>query len=144
MNYLIDSDILIYCSRRATRNDFLSFLEGLMKEGSQLSISTMNRFEVLSGCRTKLERERNQAFLDCFELCEFGKELWDKAAFWRRDLSKMGKETGLIDVLIETLVKEKKLVLITMNEKHFTGLKPLLRANVPVGKGRRRVVFMGG
>ena len=143
LKLLIDSDILIYCLRSKTKWDFVFFLKGLWKEGADLGISVVNRFEILKGSRSKVERERNQRFVDRFELYDLGKETWDNAAFQCADLMEKGSQIDYRDVLIGTLTKDKKMTLVTMNEKHFPGLKPLLRASVPVGKERRKIVFMG-
>jgi predicted nucleic acid-binding protein len=114
-DYLLDTNILILCFRKA--EGYLELLDKLAKDDT-LYISAMTRLEIVRGMR---EHERKDTFnlLDSLDTIDITIEIADKAG----DLIRLWRAKGIIlgdaDAIIAATALNHGLALVTTNEKHF-------------------------
>ncbi len=114
-DYLLDTNILILCFRKA--EGYLELLDTLAKDDT-LYISAMTRLEIVRGMR---EHERKDTFnlLDSLDTIDITIEIADKAG----DLIRLWRAKGIIlgdaDAIIAATALNHGLALVTTNEKHF-------------------------
>ncbi len=112
--YLIDSDILIDYLR--LHEPAIEFLDGLEK--SEMALSFVTKFEVLKGCRKKINENRAFKLLNKFEILPLNEKVSERAfqvyqnLRWRADI-------GMSDSMIAATAIQNKCVLISRNVKHF-------------------------
>ena len=88
MNFLIDTNILIYALQRRSGPVFHDFLFQLTARGLSF-ISVISRFEVLAGT-TEAFKKSNKTFMDSFPCLDMTREISDRAAGLFRDYKKRG------------------------------------------------------
>jgi len=114
-DYLLDTNILILCFRKA--EGYLELLDTLAKDDT-LYISAMTRLEIVRGMR---EHERKDTFnlLDSLDTIDITIGIADKAG----DLIRLWRAKGIIlgdaDAIIAATALNHGLALVTTNEKHF-------------------------
>lgn len=122
MNFLLDTNILIYALQRRSGEVFHDFLFQLATRG-MIFISVINRFEVLAGSLESL-REQNKAFLDDFLLLELTQSMADHASLLFCRYKKKGITVDNEDLFLTATALEKGLNLVTTNVKHFPDFFP--------------------
>lgn len=117
MNFLLDTNILIYSLQKRAGVVFSEFVLAL-KERGKIFISSISRFEVLAGT-TDENRGQNIVFLDGFPSHDLTNAIADRAGslfrFCRRDGITVDNE----DLFLAATSFEKGLALVTTNAKHF-------------------------
>ena len=114
-DYLLDTNILIQCFRKAT--GFLDLLASLASD-DVLYISVVTRLEVIRGMQER-EREATYRLLDSFETIPVSLEIADKAWELVRVWRKQGTILEDMDALIAATALQYGLALVTTNAKHF-------------------------
>ena len=117
MNFLIDTNILIYTLQRRSGPVFHDFLFQLTARGLSF-ISVISRFEVLAGT-TEAFKKSNKTFLDSFPCLDMTQEISDRAGGLFRDYKKRGMKVDNEDLFLAASALEEGLSLVTTNVKHF-------------------------
>ncbi|MBI3817654.1 MAG: type II toxin-antitoxin system VapC family toxin [Planctomycetes bacterium] len=117
MAYLIaDTDVLIdyFCGARPAATIISNHLES-----GTLAITSITRFELLSGLQDSARLGRMFEFLDVVHTFPLDSAAADRAAEVRRDLESRGEKIGTADSLIAGIVLSQRLRLFTRNLKHY-------------------------
>ena len=117
MNFLLDTNILIYALQRQAGAAFHDFLFQLSARGL-VFISVINRFELLAGT-TENNQKKNVAFLDTFPLLAVTKEMAARAEGFFREFRKEGVTLDNEDWLLAATALEEGLAVVTTNARHF-------------------------
>jgi predicted nucleic acid-binding protein len=125
MNYIIDTDILIY---------FLKNNENVVEKFSEINnekISTtiINYTELLFGAYNSLQVEKNlkrfKAFLKTIHVVDFDKNAAEHFARTKAKLKKKGNLIADMDLMIASICLANNFVLVTNNTKHFNRIEKL-------------------
>ncbi len=114
-NYLLDTNILIQCFRKAT--GFLELMASLARDDA-LYISAVTRLEVVRGMQER-EREETYNLLNSIETLNVSAEIADKAGELIRSWRKQGATLEDMDALIAATALHHRLALVTANARHF-------------------------
>jgi len=114
-DYLLDTNILIQCFRKAT--GFLDLLASLAGD-DVLYISAVTRVEVIRGMQDR-ERDVTYHLLDSFETIGVSLEIANRAGELIRTWRKPGLTLEDMDALIAATALHHGLALVTTNAKHF-------------------------
>lgn len=114
-DYLLDTNILIQCFRKAT--GFLDLLASLARD-DVLYISVMTRVEIIRGMQER-EREETYNLLNSIETLEVSIEIADRAGELIRAWRKRGKTIEDTDALIAATALHHRFAIVTTNVKHF-------------------------
>ncbi|MDO8519998.1 MAG: type II toxin-antitoxin system VapC family toxin [Deltaproteobacteria bacterium] len=117
MNFLLDTNILIYSLQKKPGVVFGEFILGL-KERGKIFVSAVSRFEVLIGS-TDENRGQNTLFLDGFPSHDLTNAIADRAGSLFRFCKRDGITVDNEDLFIAATSFEKGLVLVTTNARHF-------------------------
>lgn len=120
MNFLLDTNILIYALQKQAGEAFHNFLFQLSSRGISF-ISVISRFELLAGT-LEINRKSNVEFLSRFPLLELTGSIADRAGDLFRQYRKKGITLDNEDLFLTATVEEHELVLVTTNDKHFSTL----------------------
>ena len=115
-DYLLDTNILIQCFRKAT--GFLDLLASLSRD-DDLYISAMTRAEIIRGMQER-ERETTYNLLDSLETLVVSVEIANSAGELIRSLRKRGVTLEDTDAIIAATAIQHNLALVTTNAKHFS------------------------
>lgn len=115
-DYLLDTNILIQCFRKAT--GFLDLLASLASD-NELYISAMTRVEIIRGMQER-EREATYYLLDSFETIGVSVEIANNAGELIRAWRKRGVILEDTDAIIAATAMQHGLALVTTNAKHFS------------------------
>lgn len=114
-DYLLDTNILIQCFRKAA--GFLELMASLARD-DVLYISAMTRLEVVRGMQDR-EREETYNLLNSIETLVVSADIADKAGELIRTWRKQGVILEDVDALIAATALHHKLAVVTTNAKHF-------------------------
>ena len=112
--YLIDSDILIDYLR--LHEPAIEFLDGLEK--AEMALSFVTKFEVLDGCKKKINENRAFKLLNEFEIMSLNEKVSERAFQIYQNL-RWKANIGMSDSMIAATAIHNKCVLISRNVKHF-------------------------
>jgi predicted nucleic acid-binding protein len=115
-DYLLDTNILIQCFRKAT--GFLELLASLARD-DELHISAMTRVEIIRGMQER-EREATYNLLDSLETIVVSVEIANVAGELIRSWRKRGVTLEDTDAIIAATALQHGLSLVTTNAKHFS------------------------
>ena len=120
-NFLIDSDIIIWCLRG--RRDIIALLEELQKFGVP-ACSSISIVEVQLGV-IKGEEEKTSKFLNSLEVYPVDRKIANLAGEYIRKYKKKGISLEIPDAIVGATCILHNLTLVTFNKKHypFRGLK---------------------
>jgi tRNA(fMet)-specific endonuclease VapC len=113
---IADTDVLIDFLRG--REPFASRVALEIESGS-LKTTSVTRFELQSGARTKREVELIGGLLAAIPTLPLDADSADRAAEARRSLERSGTPIGMADSLIAGIVLANAGTLLTGNRKHF-------------------------
>ena len=125
MNYLIDTDIIIYS---LNNNEFVNrkFLE---KRTSPKSLSVIAYGELVYGARKSKFTEKNLAkihrLLELFPIIDLSPSIMDTFGELKANLELSGQFIDDMDLLIASTALTHNLILVTNNEKHFKRINGL-------------------
>jgi predicted nucleic acid-binding protein len=121
--YLIDSDVLIDYLRGLNQARIFLLQESAERK---LFIAILSFVEIYSGEETRDLKRRKliDEFLNSFEIIPLDKNIAKQAGQIRRDYNK-----PFADAIIAASAISYDLILITKNEKHFSGVKNLKTIN---------------
>lgn len=121
MNFLIDTNILIYALQKGSGAVFHDFLFQLTTRGISF-ISVISRFEVLAGT-IETFKKNNTVFLDSFPLLILTSRIADRAGELFKEYKKKGIRVDNEDLFLAATALEEGLCVVTTNVKHFPLLK---------------------
>mgnify|MGYP001584394262 CR=1 FL=1 len=113
---IADSDILIDALRGrdpAQRRIALELRTG------RLATTAINVFELLSGARSEVEREKVERLVGALTILPIDDEASRRAAAVRRDLEAKGLPIGMADYLIAGVCLARGGILLPRNRTHF-------------------------
>ena len=125
MNFLIDTNLLIYSLQKQPGEVFQDFLLLLSSRGLSL-ISVLSRFELLAGS-TEIHRKKNIEFLNSFPNLDVTQAIADRAGVLFYNYRKKGLTFDNEDILLSATALEEGLAIVTTNAKHFPSFQPLER-----------------
>ncbi len=117
MNFLLDTNILIYTLQKQAGAVFHDFLFQLSASGLCF-ISVISRFELLAGT-LEIHQKNNVEFLDRFPLLELTGPIADRAGSLFRQYRKKGLTLDNEDLFLTATAEEEGLAVVTTNSKHF-------------------------
>lgn len=124
--YFLDTNICIYFLNGNNKNVYKNIL---MHSDREIKIPNIVKVELLVGAYKSNAKKRNvevvTRFLKSFEIVPFTDEMKEAYADIRSILEANGNSIGLNDILIVTIVRSRKGVLITHNAKEFSRVKNL-------------------
>jgi tRNA(fMet)-specific endonuclease VapC len=117
---LLDSDVLSALMKR----DAVAVLRAreYLAQHSQLSFSTITRFEILRGLKAKQATSqvgRFELFCGACEILSITDAIVDRAADIYAELHRVGKLIGDADILIAATALDARLDLVSNNASHF-------------------------
>lgn len=121
MNFLLDTNILIYALQKRAGETFHNFLFQLASRGLCF-ISVISRFELLAGTIEKHKKD-NIKFLDGFPFLNVTSPIADRAGDLFCDFRKKGITLDNEDLLLTATALEEGLFIVSTNAKHFSTLK---------------------
>lgn len=124
--YLLDSDVLIWCLRG--RQDTVSFVQSLALE-AQPCCSTLSILEVELGIKPG-EEKATLEFLDSLRGISVNRSIARQAAALIRFYRVKGRKMDFVDAVIGATCIQEDLVLATYNLKHYP--MPELKKMAPV------------
>jgi tRNA(fMet)-specific endonuclease VapC len=125
MNYLIDTDIIIYS---LNNNEYVNknFLE---KRTSPKSLSVITYGELIYGARKSKFIEKNLAkihrLLEVFPIIDLSSSIMDTFGELKANLELSGQIIDDMDLLIASTALTHNLILVTNNVKHFKRINGL-------------------
>ena len=121
----LDSDVLINFLRKDPKT--INLFERLRSEEEDLSITSVNSFELLKGVSksSNMDRSKVMEFLSSFEIYNFEFESSKEAALIFEDLKSKGEMIELPDIMIASIVIANNGKIITGNINHFKRIKNL-------------------
>lgn len=125
MNYLIDTDIIIYSLK-----DYGKVNEKFNKyKNSPKSISVITYGELIYGARKSGHIEKNLAKVyrvsEIFPVIDITSAIMETFGELKASLGKSGMIIDDMDLLIASTALSRNLVLVTNNEKHFSRVSGL-------------------
>lgn len=126
-----DTDVLIDALRG--REPSAGRVAQALTEGS-LATTVLSVFELLSGSREEIERQRVEDLLGAAEVLALTREAAATAAVLRQELEARGETIGLADYLIAGICLSRSAVLMTRNRRHFDRIPGLRLAESPAPK----------
>ncbi len=123
MNFLIDTNLLIYALQKQPGTVFQDFLFQIASRGVSF-ISVISRFELLAGS-IEIHRRQNISFLDGFPHLDITAAIADRAGSLFHEYRKKGITLDNEDILLSATAIEQRLILATTNAKHFPSFRPL-------------------
>lgn len=125
MNYLIDTDIIIYSLKDYERvNEKFKLLRNFPK-----SLSVITYGELIYGAQKSKNREKNLAkthrIAELFPIINISLSIMETFGDLKASLEKEGNIIDDMDLLIASTALTHNLVLVTNNEKHFRRIKGL-------------------
>ncbi|MBN1647019.1 MAG: type II toxin-antitoxin system VapC family toxin [Spirochaetales bacterium] len=129
MNYLIDTDILIYSlNNNKNVNDNMK-----TKSSAPKSISVITYGELVYGAEKSTSIQKNLAKVhrvgELFPVINITPAIMDTFGAIKADLVKKGKIIDDMDLLIASTAITHNLTLVTNNEKHFNKVEGLKTEN---------------
>ncbi len=125
MNYLIDTDMIIY-SFKGHENVNAEFH---LRRSSPKSISVVTCGELIYGARTSQHVEKNLArvyrIAEIFPVIPITPAVMDVFGELKVSHQRTGPVLDDMDLLIASTALTHNLILVTNNEKHFSGIKGL-------------------
>jgi tRNA(fMet)-specific endonuclease VapC len=125
MNYLIDTDILIY-SLKNINNVNKKFIE---RRNSPKSISVITYGELIYGAKKSKNVESNLAKIhriaEIFPIIEISTSIIETYGELKASLEKSGNIINDMDLLIASTAITHNFILVTNNEKHFKRIDAL-------------------
>lgn len=119
MNYLIDTNILIYRLKNMG-NVNANFFKN---KGDSMSVSVISYGELVFGARKSKSVEKNletvRQIKAIFPLVEINSSIMDIFGTIKAQVQKIGKPTDDMDLLIASTAIANNMVLVTHNTKHF-------------------------
>lgn len=129
MNYVLDSDILIYFLKG--HNTVVKHIAS--QEPDRIYTTIINQAELLFGAFNSIHKNRNLELIDNFmnkiESLPFCTEAARVFAEQKASLKKNGSLIADMDLMIASICLTQKMVLVTNNEKHFHRIKKLKMEN---------------
>lgn len=125
MNYLIDTDILIYSLKDNSKvnNNFK------IKRNFPKSISVVSYGELIYGAKKSNHKEKNLANVkrirEIFPVIDITPSVMDTFGELKSSLEIEGKIIDDMDLLIASTALVHNLILVTNNEKHFSRIDGL-------------------
>jgi|SRR3989338_6854467 len=121
----LDSDVLINFLRKD--NKTVQRLESIRLEGKELSITSINSFELLKGIPKSSHMDSSKVieFLNNFKIHNFDFASSKKAAEIFENLKSNGEIIELPDIMIASIVIARNETLVTGNVNHFNRIKEL-------------------
>lgn len=125
MNYLIDTDILIYSLKNnITVNNHLR-----EKRDHPKSLSVITYGELIYGARRSRNTEKNLAKVrrisEIFPIIDISPPIMDTFGDLKVVLEKSGMLIDDMDLMIASTALTHNLILVTNNEKHFSRIRGL-------------------
>lgn len=120
MNFLLDTNILVYSLQRQAGDVFHDFLLSLSKRGLCF-VSAISRFEVLAGS-AEIFRAKNTQFLDGFPLLDVTRKIADRAGILFQEYRRRSLTVDNEDLFLAATALEGGLSFATTNAKHFPAL----------------------
>jgi len=117
-----DSDVLIDFLR-ASEPEATQVAEALRH--GRLATTVVNLFELMSGARSRRQREGVADLLAALEIYTMDEASAQRAAEVRRDLEARGEGIGMADYLIAGICLSRGLPLLTRNRRHFERIADL-------------------
>ena len=113
--YIVDTDVCIDFLRGAdyTKDLFQQLFEG------DLFISVLSVYELHKGAYTDKQRRVIRDFIGALEVIYLDEGIIEKGAEFYRKYRKKGITLSDIDCLIMATAKEKELLIVTRNVKHY-------------------------
>ena len=113
--YIVDTDVCIDFLRGAdyTKDLFQQLFEG------DLFISVLSVYELHKGAYTDKQRRVIRDFISALEVIYLDEGIIEKGAEFYRKYRKKGITLSDIDCLIMATAKEKELLIVTRNVKHY-------------------------
>lgn len=120
-DYLLDSDILIWCLRGQERTT--AFVRTIAGE-CQPACSALSVLEVELGIKAG-EEEATRRLIDSLRVISTSKEIAQQAALFIRTYNARGRRIDFVDAVIASTCLQEGLILVTCNLKHYP-MKELL------------------
>ena len=114
-DYLLDSDILIWCLRN---NEKVVQLVKILAEESIPYCSTLSIVEIQAGARQG-EEEETDLFLNSIRVIDLNREIANLAGKYIKEYKRKGITLDFIDSVISATCIVKNLILVTYNVKHY-------------------------
>jgi len=114
-NYLLDSDILIWCLRK--REDTVSLVQGLNEEGS-LGCSAACIVEIQAGAKSH-EVKKTSLLLDALRVYLMDRSIANLAGKYLREHRLKGVTLDFVDSVVAATAVLNNLILVTYNTKHY-------------------------
>lgn len=114
-NYLLDSDILIWCLRK--REDTVSLVQALNDEGT-LGCSAACIVEIQAGAKPH-EVKRTSLLLDAFRVYPLDRSVAHLAGKYLREHRMKGITLDFVDSVVAATAVLNDLILVTYNTKHY-------------------------
>jgi tRNA(fMet)-specific endonuclease VapC len=120
MNYLLDTNICIYC---INEKPFVVLSKLRSIPFGQISISSLTVAELEYGAEKSSRPDKNRLsllkFLSPFEIIQYNEDDARAYGACRQFLEKKGQLIGAIDLLIASQAVSREMILVTNNEKEF-------------------------
>ena len=115
--YLLDSDVLIWVLRN--RRDTIALVDRLVEEGGEApACSALSVLEIWAGTRAS-EETKTAALLDALEAFPVTSEIARRAAELLRARRRSHEPREWIDALIASTAMDRRLVLVTYNQRDY-------------------------
>ncbi len=114
-DYLLDSDVIIWCLRG--QKESVDFVRSIAEE-SLPACSSLSVLEVELGMKSG-EEEATRSFLDSLRVVGVSKSTARKAADYIRTYQRKGRAIDFVDAAIAATCVEEGLILVTYNLKHY-------------------------
>ncbi len=125
MNYLIDTDMIIYSLKGHEKVN----AEFHLRRSSPKSISVITYGELIYGARKSQHVEKNLARVyrisEIFPIIPFTPAVMDVFGELKVSQQRLGTVLDDLDLLIASTALAHNLILVTNNEKHFSRIKGL-------------------
>lgn len=125
MNYLIDTDIIIY-SLKGEQKVTNSFEERL---NDPKSISVITYGELVYGAKKSQQEQKNMArvrrIAEIFPIIDISPAIIETFGDLKATLEKTGNIVADMDLIIASTALTHKMILVTNNEKHFQKIPEL-------------------
>jgi tRNA(fMet)-specific endonuclease VapC len=125
MNYIVDTDILIYFFKNNKK--VVEKFSGISNENIFTTI--INYTELLFGAYNSIKVEQNlkifKSFLEDINVLDFDKAAAEKFAQLKTTLKREGNLVEDLDLMIASICLVNNFVLVTNNTKHFSRIEGL-------------------
>ena len=119
---IADSDVLIDALRG--RKGITERI-ALELQSGDLFTTAISAFELWSGAKTEREKEKVNALLGAIPIISLSEAAARLAAGIRIELEAKGEGIGMADYLIAGICQERRAILLTRNQKHFSRIPAL-------------------